>query len=127
VGRVVAVAAAAIAGILSLPALLGSEAPPPVPADVGLAPSPASVEATADPAPRNPAPKADPGPSGELFRHTRKKSARRATADTKPRHPAHGRPKRRGSTIQTSSPPSLPVPAPVYIPPAAAEHFGFER
>src|SRR3954466_11680414 len=44
VGRAAAVVAAAIAGIVSLPALLGSDAPPPVPADVGLAQAPLTTQ-----------------------------------------------------------------------------------
>src|SRR3954463_9998393 len=79
VGRVAAVVAAAIAGIVSLPALLGSDAPPPVPPDVGITPAPvaatpAPVEA---PTPPPPAPKPKRRQSAHRVVHHRPPARRR--------------------------------------------------
>ncbi len=122
-GRVAAIVAAAIAGIASLPALLGSGAPPPVPPDVGLTPAPASLDPPAAFPPPNPAPKANPHGSGEFLRHIRKKPK---MAATRSQHLEH-RPSKHGQTTQGTHS-SLVSPAPVYAvpPPPTAEHFGFE-
>jgi hypothetical protein len=137
VGRAAAIAAAAIAGIVSLPAVLGSDKPPPVPADVGLAPQPQArvpVAGPAEPALPNPASKAHPGGSGEFFRHIRNNSPKGRRLGRKAPN------RRRSSKVShpraehappTPPPPSSPVPAspPVYsyVPPASSGEFRFER
>src|SRR5436190_23513449 len=87
VGRAAAVAAAVIAGIISLPALLGSDKPPPVPADVGLAPSPTSgpVASPAEPVDPNPVTKVDADGSEKFLRNSRRKSPRRPADEEKGR------------------------------------------
>ena len=117
VGRVAAIVAAAIAGIISLPALLGGDAPPPVPSDVGLAPPP--IASMAPHAPQPPAP-----PPQHV---------------TKPHHHNPPRPKlvkrthRRRHHHQKSSPPDgaslppVPTYVPSYAPPPRPGEFQFER
>jgi len=140
VGRAAAVAAAVIAGIISLPALLGSDKPPPVPADVGLAPTPASapVASPAEPVDPNAATKTDPDGSGKFLRDRRRNSPRRRLAtEGKNRGRSHSR--REGPHPDSKPdhrpdpappPPSLPVqspPAYSYVPPPSPGEFHFER
>jgi hypothetical protein len=127
VGRVAAIAAAVIAGIVSLPALLGSDKPPPVPSDVGLAPPSASAPAHASLS--NPAPKGDRGGSGDFVRHIRKKSPRDRSSDRPKRRHVHPHARQRRPS-ESPAPPSLPVPAPPvysYVPPPTPDQFGIER
>jgi len=130
VGRAAAIAAAAIAGIASLPALLGGEEPPPVPPDVGLAALPASIGAPA---------KADPSRSGKLFRHTRRNFPKRASGHGRQhrrqrRSPQHSHVRLRHAHppgMAPSSPvPAQPAPSPPaysYVPPSSPGEFRFER
>jgi hypothetical protein len=116
VGRAVGIAVAVVAGIISLPALLGSDRPPAVPADVGLAPPPAEpvpadVPATTPAAMPRPPKRAKGG-----RQHRRKRSH--------PRHHPHR------DAPEAAVPPSTSAYTPPvysYIPPAARPEFGFER
>src|SRR4051794_29474796 len=122
VGRVAAVAAAGITGIVSLPALLASGSPPPVPSDVGLAPPPT----TASQPLFNP-PSAPPA-------HPRRRLAHRSTVRERPHPPGkRSHPHRvRGADHApppsgSASSPAYPAPVYSYVPPSRHEEFGFER
>ncbi len=128
VGRAAAIAAAVIAGIVSLPALLGSDRPPPVPPDVGLRPAPvASAPPPApgpDPAPPA-APKREPGVHHRLVKRRHRPHPRPHRGRPRPAHHGHSRPP------QTAPP---PVTAPTYVPPVYSyvpppprSEFGIER
>jgi hypothetical protein len=123
-----------IAGIVSLPALIGSDKPPPVPPDVGLAPAPANNGASAETAVPNPAPKADADGVGKFFRHTRKNSPRRRSSRGQRHERAHRSARhshaRQGNSERTHAPPSLPVFSPPvysYVPPPTPGEFQIER
>src|SRR3954465_10718049 len=129
VGRAAAVVAAAIAGIVSLPALLGSDAPPPVPPDVGLTPPVAS-------APMSPVPSAPVRPRAghRLARHRQRRERsrdRRERSHPRPEHPHGRRPDHRRNGDSTAAGPSGPIvtapPVYSYVPPPSSEAFGIER
>jgi hypothetical protein len=131
-GRAAAIAVAVIAGIISLPALLGSDRPPPVPDDVGVAPPSADVGSVRAALPK-PAPKADPGGTGALFRHIRKKSPRRPSSDGSKHRRSHEAPQRsharRRHPDESHPAPSLPVPAAAvhsYTPQPSSDNLGIE-
>jgi hypothetical protein len=113
VGRVAAIVAAAIAGILSLPALLGGDAPPPVPPDVGLTQAP--IPAAPPAAPQPPAPQSRKQPEPPHSR-SRPRPVRR---------PHHHHPTHAAAGTVTA------IPAPAYVPsyPPAPQpsEFQFER
>jgi len=118
VGRAAAIAAAAIAGVAALPALLGGDRPPPVPADVGLVPPPAGSPVTA------PAGPPAPDPATRAHRHRPAKLSRHVPRSS-PRRPA----KRRHGAVLRPSTPSLPVPAPPaysYALPPSGDNLGIE-
>jgi hypothetical protein len=142
-GRAGAIAAAAIAGILSLPALLGGDRPPPVPADVGLAPVQEAPPATATPVTKMAATPDRRASQGRHSRqggehphlrrershprlersHPRKQPRPRRVqphpaADDSPSHPAPSVP-----------PPSPPASSPAYsyVPPPSPGEFRIER
>jgi hypothetical protein len=135
VGRAVAIAAAVIAAIAGLPALLGSDRPPPVPADVGLATvDPTDVWLPPDPAPvsdaaaartpssayAKPSPKPAkrrPAKGGRPERHARRRGGERAE-----RRPGAAAP---APSVQAVSPAYLPAPS--YSPPSVTGEFRFER
>jgi hypothetical protein len=123
VGRVAAIVAAALAGIASLPALLGGDAPPPVPPDVGLAPPPVAAASIpgADASP--PVPAAKPAKRRRGHRHAPRPTSHRA---------GHGRRHRRhhghatdGATSEAPS--AIYGPAPLYSPAPAPGEFRIER
>jgi hypothetical protein len=125
---------AVIAGIVSLPALLGSDKPPPVPPDVGLTPTPATVAAPAVEELPNKAPTAGPGGRGKFFRHTRKNSPRRRSSRGQRHERTHRSARhshaRQGNSERTYAPPSLPVFSPPvysYVPPPTPGEFQIER
>src|SRR4051794_11994308 len=122
-GRVLAVVAAAVAGIVSLPALLGSDSPPPVPADVGLAPAPT----TASQSPLIPqSPSMPPARPRRRLAH-RSRVRERTHPPPKRSHPHRNQ--GRHDAQPPSGPASVPsYPAPVYsyVPPSRHEDFGFE-
>jgi len=131
VGRAAAVVAAAIAGIVSLPALLGSDAPPPVPADVGLAQAPlttqpAPVKARATP-PRASRPK-PLRPTGN--RLAQRRPRHRLAHRRPPHHHLHHAHASHDHASTPSAPAQAPspayIPAPAYSPPLPGE-FQFER
>ncbi len=140
-GRVAAIVAAAIAGIASLPALLGSDAPPPVPPDVGLtppansAPLPASGEppllspsSTAKPHPRH----HGPGRDSRAHAHPRRANAHPLPEQAHPRREqAHPRPDHRHREEGERGEPSPPAytPAPAYPNPSSSGsgEFRIER
>jgi hypothetical protein len=133
VGRAVGIAVAVLAGIISLPALLGSDRPPPVPADVGLAPPPAEPVPGEVPAAT---PAAMPRPPKQVKGGRRRLTGRNPRLDRpdssashrrKRSHPRHG-PHR--DAPEAAVPPSTSAYTPPvysYIPPAARPEFGFER
>jgi hypothetical protein len=125
-----AIAAAVIAGIVSLPALLGSDRPPPVPPDVGLRPPPAQpVPAVVPPAP-DPAASPRPGAPGR-DRRDRRLAARKRRRERSRRK--HQRPRRRsrahGADWSNAAPSPPPYAPPVYshVPPPSHGEFEFER
>jgi hypothetical protein len=117
----VGIAIAVIAGIVSLPALLGSDRPAPVPADVGLAPPPAEPVPADVPA-ATPAAMPRPPKQAKGARHRRKRS-----------HPRHSPHREAPETVvppSTSVSPSTSAYTPPvysYVPPPARPEFGFER
>ena len=126
-GRAAAIAAAVLAGLASLPALLGGDEPPPLPEDVGLAqvaPPPVAVP----PAPVAPVP-AKP-PKADRARNKRLAAREAAAARRDPR-----RSKRENDSAGDDSDTVAPAvtfipaygPTPSYpaIPPREA--FDFER
>jgi hypothetical protein len=129
VGRAAAIGVAVIAGIISLPALLGSDRPPPVPPDVGLTAPPAEpVPATVPPPPASPMPA--PKRSGRRDHRLakEKKSSKRS-------RPGRKGSKRRNDPGRTHSDETVPAPAaliyspPVYsyVPPPSPGEFQIER
>jgi hypothetical protein len=129
VGRAAAIAAAVIAGIASLPALLGSDRPPPLPADVGLVPPPQAADAAvAAPAARPAAgdrvkPRAD-HPDLALAADRRSRSHGRRRKRTHP--PRHARPAQPAPAI-SAQPSSAAPPAYSYVPPPSSGEFRIER
>ena len=123
-GRIAAIAAAAIVGIASLPALLGGDAPPPVPADVGVAP-PATGAPPAPPpvAPVVVAPPSDdaPAPPRLAKRRRAREPAHPLKERTRPRH-------HRPQEVDPAPPPPVHNP-PVYsyVPPPSPGEFHIER
>ena len=132
-GRALGIAVAVVAGIISLPALLGSDRPPPVPADVGLAPPPAEPVPTHLPAAT---PAALPRPSKLA------KGGRRRVTGHKPdldrpgfsgshrRKRSHRRHSPHREAPEAVVPPSTSAYTPPvysYVPPPARPEFGFER
>jgi len=131
-GRVAAIAAAVLAAIVSLPALLGGERPPPVPADVGLAP-PAVAEPVAPAV--MPAETSQPVANPEHLQPKGKNRLRKRDANTgrreQPRRDLrspHRKHRNEGGEQVARAPAPAPtyVPAPVYSPPPPGE-FRFER
>ena len=144
VGRAAAIVAAGIAGIASLPALLGSDKPRPVPPDVGLMSPPAS--AALPPSPQSPAAtpqsqasrrqsRASTGrrPHSRLAERRRRRRPDRhgAREERKPGHWHRGEGSDRGDV--TPPPPPAPVapayspPTYSYLPPPNPGEFTFER
>jgi hypothetical protein len=130
VGRAAAIAAAAIAGIISLPALLGSDKPPPVPPDVGLRPAPAeptpaaTPQAAASPDTPPPAvPKRAPGNRHRLAERNRHRE--QSHPDRERRHPRHQQHNPLPETTPAPTPSYTP-PVYSYVPPPPPE-FGIER
>jgi hypothetical protein len=135
VGRAAAVVAAVIAGIVSLPALLGSDKPPPVPADVGL------VAPSAPPVPAPPPTATSPPPGPPAPQRSRHRLAKRNPARERSRpHRERSHPRRKRSHLHSRRHSHRPdvTPAPVttatyappvysYIPPPAPDDFGIER
>jgi hypothetical protein len=116
VGRVATIVAAVIAGVLSLPALLGGDAPPPVPPDVGLTPSPV---ATAVPPPAQPTvPQRVPKP------HHRKPPRPKLVKRTPARRHDHHH---KSSPPDVAALPPVPTYVPSYAPPPRPGEFQFER
>jgi hypothetical protein len=123
-GKVVAIAAAAIVGIVSLPALLGSDAPPPVPPDVGLSPAP--VATVPLPAQRS----AGLPPVAPKPRPAKHPLARHERVRERP-HPHRERPHDHHKADNTRAPPTTLPPtssSPVYsqAPPPAPGEFQIE-
>jgi hypothetical protein len=128
VGRVAAIVAAAIAGIASLPALLGGDAPPPVPPDIGLAPLPIAAAPIpgADASP--PAPAAKPTKRRHRHRHERRpthRSAGHRSAGHARRQRGHREHAAHGETSEAPS--AIYGPAPLYVPPPSPGEFRIER
>ena len=132
-GRAVAIAAAVVAGIVSLPALLGSDRPPPVPSDVGLAPPPATDPVAADPArvgpPTAAAPKDRPGRHHTARRDPAESHLVRTHQGGKRSRQSHPGREHAAQPVAEPSPPPAPtyVPAPIYSPPPQPGEFRFER
>ncbi|MGA8925251.1 MAG: hypothetical protein WB462_03415 [Solirubrobacterales bacterium] len=128
-GRATAIAAAGIAGIVSLPALLGSDKPPSVPADVGLVQPPPSAP---PPPPLTQA--ASPAPTAKSRRTRRRQAGRRGPREhphplgehPHPRnhHHAHGV---RRTPAASPSPSTASPPVYSYVPPPQPGEFRFER
>ena len=135
VGRVAAIAAAVVAGVAGLPALLGSDRPPPVPADVGLAPP-------AEPADVVQAPAAEPAEVAQmpppLSAHSAPKQAKHRlakNAEPRSKQGSHLEQQRSRRRISADAAPAdqVQTPAPMYempptdsLPPESGE-FRFER
>ena len=126
--RIAAVALAAAAAVASLPALLGSGAPPPVPDDVGLAPP---LTAATDP-PSEPLSPAPPPIESAVVR--KREAAERADESDQDR-PRRRRNRRRRAKLDrdddASEARSVPVEIPAsayspYPPPATRGEFGIE-
>jgi hypothetical protein len=128
-GRVAAIAAAVLAAIVSLPALLGGERPPPVPGDVGLVPSP-SVAATEPALPAPAAATAEPPPvrSGAVEREGGRGGGQQASGHKRQHRQSRDRDQSgaEDQSQQAWAPAATYAPAPVYSPPAPGE-FRFER
>jgi site-specific DNA-cytosine methylase len=134
VGRAAAIAAAVVAGIVSLPALLGSDRPPPVPPDVGLAAPPATDPVAADPArvepPTAAAPKDRPGRHRAARRHPESHLVRTHQSGGKRSRQSHRGRQHEAQPVAEAPPPHPAptyVPAPVYSPPPQPGEFLFER
>jgi hypothetical protein len=134
VGRIAAIAAAALAGIASLPALLGGDAPPPVPADVGLAPPPTT---NPNPTAAPPPPMIAATPPSKPPRPARRESAKfghpePASGDRRRDHDDRGRDHsgkgRAGAQAVVESPPVPTVVAapPVYSSPSPSSGGEFQ-
>lgn len=127
-GRAAAIAAAVLAGLASLPALLGGDEPPPLPEDVGLAQvAPSSV--TAPPAPAAPVPVKPPKAAEPPKKRLAAKEAAAARRDAR-------RSKRENSAGDDSDAVApavtfIPTYSPTYTPSYPAvpprEAFDFER
>jgi hypothetical protein len=115
-GKLAAIGAAAVIGIASLPALLGGDAPPPVPADVGLVPPPPtnSVPTAVPSAPMTPA---TPPRAAHRDHHRDLALAdrRRDHDDRKRDH--SGKDRDRGGAVNKTAP---PTPTVTVTPPAYA-------
>jgi hypothetical protein len=111
VGRVAVIGAAVIAAIAALPALMGSDRPPPVPADVGLLPPPSA--SAPPPAPLAPEVPSQPRSPAHQIRRQKGDSAN----GKRPRHLDRGR-RRKGTDSQEDEADSdvSPTPSPVYVP-----------
>jgi hypothetical protein len=126
VGRAAAIGAAVIAGIVSLPALLGSDRPPAVPPDVGLTPRPA-----VDPIPAGAAAIEPPAPPAPKERSVDRRPAKphvvreHSARPKRSRH--HGHHRERPRPKASPPPPPIYAPAPVYVPPPQPGEFRFER
>jgi hypothetical protein len=122
VGRAAAIGLAVIAAIAALPALLGSDGPPPVPEDVGLVPPPVPVGAEA-PEPLGPEPPPLPVKrAGNVGREARPQAGSGSPAQ-KGRSPQEKRPADDGESEVAAEP---VCPAPVYSPPASSGEFQIE-
>ena len=125
-GRAAAIAAAVLAGLATLPALLGEDKPPPLPEDVGLA-----GVAPAPPPPMPPAPVTPPeaamrAPMGAARDPAAGGAARRESAGRRGRHDdgrrddgGRGAGRRRGDS-QSGAEATAPAYVPSYVPPVPA-------
>jgi len=143
VGRVAVIGAAVIAAIAALPALMGSDRPPPVPEDVGLLPAPSASVPEPLP-PRAPLPRrvasdenrlgkgnSETGDRSDLrerldrrnSRRTRQRgrNARQRGRDTRQRGDSLG--DQEGREVTPESP---PVYLPSYAPPQPSREFRIE-
>jgi hypothetical protein len=135
VGRAAGIGAAVVAGIISLPALLGSDRPPPVPPDVGLAPPPAEPVQAAVPPPPAPPIRAPKRPGrGDHRLATRKRPRERSRPRRKRSERRDGSHRRSGpaqrDTAETAAAPAPPIYVPPvypYVPPPSSGEFQFER
>ena len=137
-GKIAAIAAAALAGVASLPAVLGSDAPPPVPADVGVVAPPSGAPPAAAPTEaRLPTPSSSaPGSEKRLVkegkqRRRRKQPHRHGVRVREQREHPHRI--REQSHRHAEDPPSVPalpltVAPPVYsqAPPPSPGEFRIE-
>jgi hypothetical protein len=137
VGKAAAIVAAAIAGIASLPALLGSDRPPPVPPDVGLAPPPTSAPLQA---PVTPPPARSTPPTPTRRDHHRLAKRKRDRERSHPRrershpdrehphpHRKHARHPHEPDAPPVASPPAYAPPVYSYVPPPSQGEFQIER
>jgi hypothetical protein len=133
VGRAAAIAAAVVVGIVSLPALLASDRPPPVPPDVGLATPPTADPIPANPAPVEPhavaAPKDRPGRHHSLRHPAKSHLVREHHGPDRRSRQSHPGRRHEAQPVAEASPPSPPayVPVPSYPPPSQPGEFRFER
>jgi hypothetical protein len=122
VGRFGGIALAIIIGIASIPALLGSDRPPAIPPDVGLAPPPQTVQL----APPTDAPPASPAPAPQPGRSDRRLARRERPRERPlPRRERHPRERHRGHHLEQTP----DQPAPVYSyspPPSSSDNLGIE-
>jgi hypothetical protein len=120
-GRAAAIAAAVLAGLATLPALLGEDEPPPLPEDVGLG---GVAPAAPAPVPPTPAahftakpPQAMPAGQREAKRRPKRGGGKRGADVSTPG--AARRRARHGETEPESEPPEPAAPyVPAYIPPS---------
>jgi hypothetical protein len=130
VGRAAAIAAAVVAGIVSLPALLGSDRPPPVPPDVGLTPPPAPDPVPAEPSPLEPpipaAPEEGAAPPRTAKHHLVREKRARGSRSGHQRGRGHHQPQRPATPPAPQTTPSY-LPPPIYAPPAQPREFRFEH
>ena len=139
VGRIAAIAAAGVLGIASLPALLGGDAPPPVPPDVGLAPPISAISTTpiAQPSVTPAAPSLKAGkqdPRRHL--HGRRRGAKSHPPRHKlskhpvpaPRRDRHEHPDKPDDQVSDAPAPPISVASPPYSYPAPTPgEFHIER
>jgi hypothetical protein len=131
-GRAAAIAIAVLAGIISLPALLGSDRPPPVPADVGLAPPPEEpvpvrVPAATSAATSRPPKQAKDGRRRLTGRQPRPDRPRPRRSHRRRSHPRRSRHQDAPEAVVPPSTSTYTPPVYSYVPPAARPEFGFER
>jgi hypothetical protein len=128
--RIAGIAFAAIGAIAAIPALMGSDAPPPVPADVGLIPTQTAVSPPPPPAAPEP-PVASPRVKNKARNRTDAKQERGANRHRKPKKEggANGHrkpPRRQRGETDGPDPPPLPAPVQNYAPRPILPEFGIE-